>query len=79
MAEEADTQNGVPAGAETNTEPDPLTTSDGAVRQLEKADRVAANQPPDPAGKGQEEEGGEVIALGKERGGAPEDTPAGTG
>ena len=58
----------------TDDEPDPILTSDGAVRQLEKADiiahRGAGGASPDNA------DAQEVISLGKDPGGAPEENAA---
>lgn len=77
MAEEH-SRNNEQAGGTARQESDAITTSDGAVRQLEKAD-LAATRPADldreRTGEGQ----GEVIPLGKETGGAPEDAVADTG
>lgn len=67
-------QNDVPGG---------IPAVDGAVRQLEKA-ALAAEKRTKPAPghdqgaerEGGEREGGEVVSLGKDSGGAPEDAVA---
>ena len=58
----------------TDDEPDPITTSDGAVRQLEKA-AVVANRAPGSAAQ-TDSDTQEVISLGKDPGGAPEEDAA---
>ena len=63
----------------TDDEPDPIMTSDGAIRQLEKADILAnrgANNTPQTDADAQE--GMEVISLGKDPSGAPEEDAADT-
>lgn len=62
-------QNDVPGG---------IPAVDGAVRQLEKA-ALAADKRAVPApghDQGAEREGAEVVSLGKDSGGAPEDAVA---
>jgi hypothetical protein len=57
---------------------DTLTSADGAVRQLEKADRAARQSPP-PSAPAESGDGGpgEVVPLGKFGGsGAPEEDAA---